>query len=121
MRSTAASWPTAPSSQPVLDYRGVNALAESFVDSFKTELIADRVWRSRSQLELPVVEYIRWFNHDRLHSVHDYLSPAKHEQRWQRPQLNAFPAQAATALVAGREAPAGLSALRFENPPPTTK
>lgn len=29
-----------------------NALAESFVDSFKTELIADRVWRNRSQLEL---------------------------------------------------------------------
>jgi putative transposase len=29
-----------------------NALAESFVDSFKTELIADRVWRTRSQLEL---------------------------------------------------------------------
>jgi transposase InsO family protein len=25
-----------------------NALAESFVDSFKTELVADRVWRSRS-------------------------------------------------------------------------
>jgi putative transposase len=25
-----------------------NALAESFVDSFKTELIADRVWRSRA-------------------------------------------------------------------------
>jgi transposase InsO family protein len=43
-----------------------NALAESFVDSFKTELIADRVWRSRSQLELAVVEYIGWFNHDRL-------------------------------------------------------
>jgi transposase InsO family protein len=32
-----------------------NALAESFVDSFKTELIADRVWRTRSQLELAVV------------------------------------------------------------------
>ena len=29
-----------------------NALAESFVDTFKTELIADRAWRSRSQLEL---------------------------------------------------------------------
>jgi putative transposase len=37
-----------------------NALAESFVDSFKTELIADRVWRTRSQLELAVVEYIGW-------------------------------------------------------------
>jgi hypothetical protein len=33
-------------------------MAESFVDSFKTELIADRVWRSRTQLELAVVEYV---------------------------------------------------------------
>lgn len=33
-----------------------NALAESFVDTFKTELINDRVWRSRSQLELAIVE-----------------------------------------------------------------
>jgi transposase InsO family protein len=39
-----------------------NALAESFVDSFKTELIADRVWRTRSQLELAIVEYAGWFN-----------------------------------------------------------
>ena len=30
-----------------------NAMAESFVDSFKTELIADRVWRTRSQLSWP--------------------------------------------------------------------
>jgi putative transposase len=44
-----------------------NALAESFVDSHKTELIADRVWRSRAKLELATVEYIGWFNHDRLH------------------------------------------------------
>ena|SRR5438552_11583871 len=44
-----------------------NALAESFVDSFKTELIADRVWRSRSQLELAVVEYVGWFNNARPH------------------------------------------------------
>jgi putative transposase len=33
-----------------------NAMAESFVDSFKTELIADRVWRTRSQLELAIIE-----------------------------------------------------------------
>jgi len=44
-----------------------NSLAESFVDSFKTELIADRVWRTRNQLELAVVEYISWFNDSRLH------------------------------------------------------
>ena len=29
-----------------------NALSESFVDSYKTELIADRVWRTNAQLEL---------------------------------------------------------------------
>jgi len=46
-----------------------NALAESFVDSFKTELIADRVWRTRSQLELAIVEYIAWFNNSRLHEA----------------------------------------------------
>ncbi len=44
-----------------------NSMAESFVDSFKTELIAERVWRTRSQLELAVVEYISWFNDSRLH------------------------------------------------------
>jgi putative transposase len=44
-----------------------NCMAESFVDSFKTELIADRVWRSRSQLELAIVEYVSWFNDSRLH------------------------------------------------------
>jgi putative transposase len=46
-----------------------NALAESFVDSFKTELICDRVWRTRTQLELAIVEYVGWFNHARLHSA----------------------------------------------------
>jgi putative transposase len=44
-----------------------NAIAESFLDSFKTELINDRVWRTRSQLELAIVEYISWFNDSRLH------------------------------------------------------
>ena len=53
-----------------------NAMAESFVDTFKTELIADRVWRSRSQLELAVVEYIAWFNNDRLHESLGDISPA---------------------------------------------
>jgi len=39
-----------------------NATAESFVDSFKTELIADRVWRTQTQLELAVVvEWVGWY------------------------------------------------------------
>jgi putative transposase len=58
-----------------------NALAESFVDSFKTELIADRVWRSRSQLELAVVEYIGWYNAARLHESLGDIPPVEYEQQ----------------------------------------
>jgi putative transposase len=57
-----------------------NALAESFVDSFKTELIADRVWRTRAQLELAVVEYIGWFNDVRLHQALGDLPPSEFER-----------------------------------------
>jgi len=57
-----------------------NALAESFVDSFKTELIADRVWRSRAQLELATVEWVAWFNHDRLHESLGDIPPVEFEQ-----------------------------------------
>jgi transposase InsO family protein len=54
-------------------------MAESFVDSFKTELIADRVWRTRSQLELAIVEYVGWFNDVRLHESLGDLPPAEFE------------------------------------------
>jgi len=56
-----------------------NALAESFVDSFKTELITDRVWRTRAQLELAVVEYVGWFNTVRLHQALGDRPPAEFE------------------------------------------
>ena len=56
-----------------------NALAESFVDSFKTELIADRVWRTRTQLELAVVEYVGWFNNTRLHEALGDRPPSEFE------------------------------------------
>ena len=71
-----------------------NALAESFVDSFKTELIADRVWRTYARLELAVVEYVAWFNNTtRLHSSLGNIPPTEHEQRH------------AAALAADPEAP----------------
>lgn len=58
-----------------------NALAESFVDSYKTELIADRVWRCHTQLELATVGYVAWFNTRRLHSSLGNIPPLEHEQR----------------------------------------
>ena len=57
-----------------------NAMAESFVDSFKTELIADRVWRTRSLLELAIVEYIAWFNDSRLHEALEDRPPREVEE-----------------------------------------
>jgi len=56
-----------------------NAMAESFVDSFKTELIADRLWRTRTQLELAIVEYVAWFNTTRLHESLGDIPPAQFE------------------------------------------
>ena len=56
-----------------------NALSESFVDSYKTELIADRVWRTKAQLELRTVEYVSWFNNDRLHESLGDIPPVEFE------------------------------------------
>jgi putative transposase len=56
-----------------------NAMAESFVDTFKTELIADRVWRARGQLELAIVEWVAWFNNARLHESLGDIPPAEFE------------------------------------------
>lgn len=62
-----------------------NAMAESFVDSFKTELIKDRVWQSRSQVELAVLEYVDWFNHRRLHESLGDIPPVEFEADWAAP------------------------------------
>jgi putative transposase len=79
-----------------------NALSESFVDSYKTELIADRVWRTNRQLELATVTYVGWFNHRRLHSSIGNHPPIEHERDyWARVALGfgPFPAQAALAVT----------------------
>jgi putative transposase len=57
-----------------------NAMAESFVDTFKTELFTDRVWTTRSQLELAIVEYVAWFNNVRLHESLDDCPPVEFEE-----------------------------------------
>ncbi len=49
------------------------------MDSYKTELISDRVWRSRAELELATVAWVAWFNHDRLHSSLGDIPPVEFE------------------------------------------
>jgi hypothetical protein len=86
-----------------------NALAESFVDSYKTELIADRVWRTRPQLELATVEYVGWFNHERLHESLGDIPPIEYEQRWQA--LSAAPGTNPGAQSLAPTAPRATEAL----------
>lgn len=90
-----------------------NALAESFVDSYKTELIADRVWRSRARLELATVEYIGWFNHERLHESLGDIPPVEFEQLHALEVALQRPTQA-NGSVAGISPRAGLTARRPE-------
>jgi putative transposase len=77
-----------------------NALAESFVDTFKTELIKDRVWRTRGQMELAVLEWVHWFNHDRLHESLDDLPPVEVEDAYTA-QLSTSPS--GSSLTYGSE------------------
>ena len=77
-----------------------NAMAESFVDSFKTELIADRVWRTRSQLELAIVEYVGWFNATRLHQALGDRPPQEFEAR----QTAAISGNRSVAMLSPRAA-----------------
>jgi putative transposase len=95
--SDAGSQYTSFAFQRVLDDHGVlssigsvgdaldNAMAESFVDTFKTELISDRVWRTRAQLELAIVEWVAWFNSTRVHQSLGDIPPAELEDLYARP------------------------------------
>jgi hypothetical protein len=54
-------------------------MAESFVATLKRELVKGRVFTSRLQAEIAVVEYLGWFNHTRLHSELGDVPPAEFE------------------------------------------
>ena len=54
--------------------------AQTFAAHMRTELVADRVSRTRSQLELAIVEYVAWFNSTRLHEALGDLPPAEFER-----------------------------------------
>ena len=57
-----------------------NALAESVIGLFKTELIKPRgPWRTAEQVELATLEYVDWFNHRRLYEACGDIPPAELE------------------------------------------
>ncbi|MGW4411576.1 IS3 family transposase [Nonomuraea sp. NPDC004702] len=57
-----------------------NALMESAIGLFKTELIKPRrPWKGLANVELATAEWIDWFNHQRLHTAIGDVPPAEHE------------------------------------------
>jgi putative transposase len=58
-----------------------NALAESTIGLYKTELInPSRPWKTLDQVELATLEWVDWYNHRRLHSACGGVPPAEYEQ-----------------------------------------
>ena len=62
-----------------------NALAESVIGLFKTELIKPRgPWRTAEQVEIATLEYVDWFNHRRLYEACGDIPPAELENAYYR-------------------------------------
>ena len=57
-----------------------NALAESIIGLYKTELIRRRSpWRGFDDVELATLEYVWWFNNHRLLETIGHVPPAEYE------------------------------------------
>ena len=57
-----------------------NALAETTIGLFKTEKIhREGPWRGLSDVELATLEWVDWYNHERLHSACGGVPPAQYE------------------------------------------
>ena len=70
-----------------------NALAESVIGLYKTELIRTKApWRDLDQVEYATLEYVDWFNHRRLLGPIGDIPPAEREANY---YLEHAPAQVA--------------------------
>jgi putative transposase len=65
-----------------------NALAETTIGLYKTELIHRRgPWKTIDQVELATLEWVDWYNHRRLHGACQRLPPAEFEQTRERTNI----------------------------------
>lgn len=64
-----------------------NALAETVIGLFKTEVIRQRgPWRSLEDVEFATLEWVWWFNHHRLLEPLGYVPPVEFEEAFYRRQ-----------------------------------
>lgn len=61
-----------------------NALAESVIGLFKTEVInhLKGPWKSKAQVEWETCQWVDWYNNQRLHSRLNYLTPKQVEEAY---------------------------------------
>jgi len=58
-----------------------NALAESAIGLFKTEVINFLgPWKSMAQVEWETLKWVSWYNSERLHSAIGYITPQEAEE-----------------------------------------
>ena len=68
-----------------MTYRGVNALAETIIGLFKTDVIHHAgPWRSFDDVEYATLEWVAWFNTTRLLEPLGYLPFAEFEAQYDR-------------------------------------
>ncbi len=71
----------------LLTHRGVNALAESVIGLYKTEVIRHAgPWRGLEDVEFATLEWVAWFNQQRLLAPLGYVPPAEYEEQFYRDQ-----------------------------------
>ena len=62
-----------------------NALAESVIGLFKTEVIRSRgPWRGLEDVEFATLEWVSWYNTQRLLEPIGYVPPVEYEQHYYR-------------------------------------
>ena len=66
-----------------MTHRGFNALAESIIGLFKTEVIQRKgPWRHLEAVEFATLTWVDWFNTRRLLEPIGYVPPAEYEARY---------------------------------------
>ena len=72
------------------EQRKANALAESTIGLFKTEVINFmRPWKTVGQVEWETLKWVNWYNCERRHSAIGYVTPQEAEEAFYA-NLNTF-------------------------------
>ena len=73
-----------------------NALAETINGLYKAELIYSQSWRSLMDVEFAILNWVHWYNTQRLHEALGYHTPAEIEEIYYAEHATRSPEPVAT-------------------------